>query len=266
MSEKSKGFFDLLDEEEREENTGVGTFGKIKIETGYVLFPSSNADIPSSEREKMRFSFDLYRPETKKKAKADALAYKAKSPFFTEEERESKRKRGPYAATFFTIFADEVIGRDWDFDLVKVFVWFGDAWKQVVKSQLAQLNAEPGEYWARVQWIADPSGRTHEDDKGEEVPDVIPVPTEIFKSREEMIARKNELDDEFDSNDDKESNSPASSESSSSKYVGVPDGWPKEGWEKMSPTITSMLKDGKSPLEVANNLKVDIKYITPFME
>ena len=109
---------------------------------------------------------------------------------------------------------------------------------------------KPGEYWGRISFGEDPSGRTELDQAGEERIALVGYLVEIFDDEETAEAAA------------------AGEESANGRYT-VPDGWTAETWSEMVPTILEELGEEPSPKEkaaVSKDYDVKVKDINTLLE
>ena len=171
----SEEFFTMLDEVEREEGGGGGYVGLIRFELGFKVFA------PGMSNAETWFPFSTSADKAMAKAKASALAKDATTP------GQTVRKQLAYG---FWLIQDEVMNRDvdhWQGDRFWCYPFWTPAAKEVIKPSLetCAIYGSPYEFYGRLTFCEEPSGRTRVNQEGEEVPELVAYPSQKFASKEE---------------------------------------------------------------------------------
>jgi len=230
--------FDQLDQLEKENGGGGGYVGKINFQIGYKVFISgmSNED-----------SFFPFNPADDAN-KADALA-KANS---VVSAAGSDKK--PNNSVQFRLYKDTILGRDvtWEQDQFYVYPTWTDGWKDVVRPALKEAGVSKiGEFWGRITFTEDPSGRTRLDNvTGEEKPALIGYLIEVYPDEATASAAAG-----------------GGASAPTSKYT-VPADWTADSWAETAPDVLDEL--GKDPdiakkKEVAETWGLSIKDINTLL-
>lgn len=158
---------DELDKQAEKEGTGGGMIAQFRFEAGYKVFAKGLGN---------RESFFPYVPGDK--AGQDAAMSKAK---------ETAAKYGvtgaPQTAAQLVVFKNSVKGREvtWKDDRFFTYPVWTDAYKKALKPKLSALGIDKfGDFWGKIGFIPDPSGRKRKDQDGNETVELVAVPLELF--------------------------------------------------------------------------------------
>lgn len=171
----SEQFFGMLDEIEREESGGGGYIGKIRFELGFKVYASG------MQNDETWFPFSTSADKPDAKARAAKLAAETSTP---------GNKTKTQLAYGFWLIQDSVMNRDvshWQGDRFWCYPHWTDAASKVIKPALQDcaIYGSPYEFYGRLTFIADPSGRTRTNQEGEQVAELVAFPAEKFASKEE---------------------------------------------------------------------------------
>lgn len=174
----AKSQLDALDEQaEKEGGSGGGFIAQFRFEAGYKAF------VPGLGN---RESFFAYTPGNE----AEQAAAKAACQKCYNEH--GVTDKGPQASAQLVVFKASVKGKEvkWKDDRYFILPIWTDAYKKVLRPalQACGINAV-GEYWGRISFKADPSGRKKKNkESGELEVELIAFPAELFKTEAEAIA------------------------------------------------------------------------------
>lgn len=170
----STNLLDELDKQAEKEGTGGGIIGQFRFEAGYKVFAKGLGN---------RESFFAYIPGDEK-SQAAALA----------KAKETAGKYGvtsaPQTAAQLVVFKNSVKGRDvtWKDDRFFTYPVWTDAYKKGLKPKLQELKMDHfGDYWGKIGFIPDPSGRKRTGTDGKDVVDLIAIPVEIYATEQDAI-------------------------------------------------------------------------------
>jgi hypothetical protein len=228
-------FYDILEEYEQQESMGGGIVGKILVQLGWKSF------IPGMGNEETFFHYTPGDEASKKAAKEQC------QNLITQSGVPNR----PQNCIQFQVYRDSVLGRDvtWQGDRFFVHPLWTDGYKQIVKPAMKAAGMTTvGEYWGRIAFADDPSGRMEEDREGNPRVAQIPHLVEIYPSKE--AAQKAV-----------EGGAAASPEGGETVDTGVPPGWTKDAWDSVKSDIQKAKDDGQAPPTIASDYGVEVKYI-----
>lgn len=200
---------DKLDEQAAKENAGGGIIAQVRFEAGYKLFVGGLGN---------RESFFPYTPGND----ADAVAALAKAKGVAEKHAYTK---SPQTSAQIVIYKNSVKGREvtWKDDRYFTYPVWTDAYKKALKPSLAKAGiAAFGEYWVRVEFVPDPSGRKKKDQNGVEVVDQVAIIAERYA--DEAAATK----------------AAQKAKAEAGGNVSVPDGYTSATWAKQKDDIAAL--------------------------
>lgn len=163
-----------LDKQAEKEGTGGGIIGQFRFEAGYKVFAKGLGNLES---------FFAYVPGDEK-SQAGALA-KAK-----EVATKYGVTSAPQTAAQLVVFKNSVKGKDvtWKDDRFFTYPVWTDAYKKGLKPKLQELKIDHfGDYWGKIGFIPDPSGRKRKNQNGEDVVDLIAIPVELYSDEQAAI-------------------------------------------------------------------------------
>ena len=195
MSDKEfdvDGFLDALDELEQYGRGSGGLVGKFRFEVAFFLFT------PDLDGDEKAYPFDPTDAEAREKAREDALDTLA------ENDIEADSGVGPHVAYLTTFYKDSAKGAtaeratNWQGDRSFAVPIWADGAKEIIKPKLRELGIGPGEYWGRITFKEDPSGRTETGLDGEQKPSLVAYPAEVYEDEAAAEAAAGGGGDEVD--------------------------------------------------------------------
>lgn len=165
---------DELDKQAEKEGTGGGIVGQFRFEAGYKIFAKGLGN---------RESFFAYIPGDEK-SQAAAMA----------KAKEAATKLGvtsaPQTAAQLIIFKNSVKGREvtWKDDRFFTYPVWTDSYKKGLKPKLSELKMDHfGDYWGKIGFIPDPSGRKRKNQDGADTVELIAIPVELYADEQAAI-------------------------------------------------------------------------------
>ena len=238
---------DDLDREEQQASGGGGTIAKCKLELGFKVFVTGLDN---------RGSFFAYRPGDEA-SKKEALL-KAKAVL-----NQHVVKGNPQVAFQIVVYRETVKGRvvNWKDDRFFVTPLWTPGYKEVVKPHLKEAGIDQlGEFWMKVSFAPDPSGRkridtTDLDDDGQpKVKDeLVAFVAKVYKSEAEAEAEAGETEPAGGSD--------SPSESRGAVNPDVPKGWLPKAWAGIVPELRKAAAAGQSPATIATDYGVEVRYV-----
>lgn len=225
-------FIDALEELEKTESGGGGIICNFNVATGYKIFVAGMSNSESF------FPFDAGNEDSKKAALARAK--KALESAGADDKR-------PNAAVQVLARKATVKGREvgWKEDRAFTYPLWTDGYKKVLKPHLVELGLTPGDYWGRISFTADPSGKKRKNQDGTEGDvELIAFPAEVYP--------------------DEGAAALAAGEKVSTSTEGngkVPPGWDLKTWESVLPDMRKMKEAGKPLPEIAGAYAVPVQYV-----
>lgn len=229
-------FLDQLDQLEQEASSGGGIIGRINFEIGEKCF------VAGVGNEESFFSFQPGNPESKEAALAQAKELISNSGGGFRHS----------VAVQFRVYRDQVLGREvnWMGDRFFTHPLWTDGYKHVVKPALAEIGVENvGEYWGRISFAPDPSGRMEKDQDGNDRVAMLGFLAEVYDSEEAAQQAAGAF-----------ASSTASSTPSSDP--SIPAGWTVDGWNSVKPEIAKELAAGKTIPDVAKAYGVEPRFVS----
>jgi len=173
-----------IDQIEREAMGGRGFIAQITYNFGYKVFV---ADFSNE---------DTWFPYTFAEGSQQEALTKAK--VFIKENSVLDNKGNtarPQPSIGFVVPLGTVLmgGDNWNVDQYFITPLYYDAYNQVLKPAIKDLALFPGTFWGRFGWIAEPSGRTRENQEGRKVAVLVAYPMEIYDSQSQAEAAVSEL-------------------------------------------------------------------------
>jgi hypothetical protein len=174
--QSAKSQLDILDEQAEKESGGGGFIAQFRFEAGYKAF------VPGLGNKE---SFFAYTPGNE----AEQAAAKAKCAAIYAAH--SITDKNPQATAQLVVYKASVKGRDvkWKDDRFFSYPVWTQAYKEILKPALVAcgINAV-GEYWGRISFKADPSGRKKKGTDGEMEVELVAYPAELFANEAAAIA------------------------------------------------------------------------------
>lgn len=169
-------FLDALEELEEYGRGGGGLFGRFMFQVAFFIY---SGDVDADEK---LYPFVVTDQDDREKARESAL------DTLGENNIEASSSIGPHISYVITFYKDGAKGKtgeraaNWQGDRVFAVPIWSPAAKEVIKPALRELGIAPGEYWGRITFKPDPSGRTDTDLEGKERPALVAYPAEVFAS------------------------------------------------------------------------------------
>lgn len=209
--------FDDLDKQGEQESKGDGGGGVIcqfRFEAGYKVFAKGLGN---------RESFFPYTPGNETSQKA-ALA-KAK-----ETGEKYGVTKSPSTAAQLVLRKNSVKGKEvtWKDDRFFTYPVWTESYKQILKPALvaAGVNAI-GDYWGRISFKADPSGRKYKGQDGKEHDELVAYVAEIYKTEQDAIKAASK-------------DAPAGAGNGNGHTLSIPPGYTADTWAKQADDIRKM--------------------------
>lgn len=204
---------DELDKQAEKEGTGGGIVGQFRFEAGYKVYASGVNN---------RESFFPYTPGDQ--ASQDAALARAK-----ETAAKYGVTKTPQTAAQLVIFKNSVKGREvtWRDDRFFTYPVWTDGYKKALKPALVKLGIGSfGDYWGKIGFVPDPSGRKKKDQEGNETVELIAVPVELFPDEQAAIRAAHKAS--------------ANGNGAGAKSATIPDGYTSETWTKQRDDIARL--------------------------
>lgn len=236
--------FDALDQLERQES-GRGFIGRIRLRVGYKTFVSG---LSNSE------TFFAFMP-------GDEIAQIQQLQKAKELIAEHGAAVRPQAAVETTIFRDGVLNRDvvWKQDRVFTCPLWTTAYKGIVKDAIKRLGIKPeGEFWGRIAFREDPSGRMEKGPSGEDRVALIAYPAEVYESE---AAAREAAGVSVDHKDGTGGRAILDATPGWDAALLASRGWTKKSWAEFVPTLKRDAKNGKTFDQIAADYDLPLKCV-----